>query len=312
LSAQTSVGGTLGYAGDYTVLGAGHGMVTALPAVGHVVHQGEVLYELDGAPVVLLRGSTPAYRSLARGAEASSVRGRDVRQLNADLVALGYADHLGLDPTSDRFLWATKAAVKRLQKHLGVAQTGELALGQLVFLPTAARVTKLTAQLGGPAAGPVLSATSTTRVVTVKLEAARQSQVKVGDRVTITLPDTSTTRGVVSRVGTVATSADAAAGSGSPTIEVNVTPGRVGTSGRLDQAPVQVAITTGTVRDALVVPVTALLALVGGGYAVEVVDSDATHRLLPVSLGLTDDGQGLVQVTGSGLSAGQRVMVPAT
>jgi hypothetical protein len=312
LSAQTSVGGTLGYAGDYTILGTGHGMVTALPAVGRVVHQGEVLYEVDGAPVVLLRGSTPAYRSLARGAEASSVRGRDVRQLNADLVALGYADQLGLDPTSDKFLWATKTAVKRLQKHLGLAQTGALALGQVVFLPTAARVTKLSAPLGGPAAGPVLSATSTTRVVSVRLDAARQSQTKVGDRVTITLPDTSTTPGVVSRVGTVATSAGTAAGSGSPTIEVTITPTRSGATGRLDQTPVQVAITTGTVRDALVVPVTALLALVGGGYAVDVVDSGATPRLVPVSLGLTDDTQGLVQVTGSGLSAGQRVTVPAT
>jgi hypothetical protein len=58
--------------------------------------------------------------------------------------------------------------------------------------------------------------------------------------------------------------------------------------------------------------VTALLALAGGGYAVEVVDRGGVHRLVPVSLGLFDDAQGLVQVTGKTLRPGQRVVVPAT
>jgi hypothetical protein len=65
------------------------------------------------------------------------------------------------------------------------------------------------------------------------------------------------------------------------------------------------------VTNALVVPVDALLAQSGGGYAVEVVDSDGIHRLEDVSLGLFDDVDGLVQVTGSGLVAGQRIVVPA-
>ncbi|MGH9183303.1 MAG: hypothetical protein ACRDZ9_05740 [Acidimicrobiales bacterium] len=60
------------------------------------------------------------------------------------------------------------------------------------------------------------------------------------------------------------------------------------------------------------VPVTALLALAGGGYAVEVADPDGTRHLVPVDLGLFDDAEGLVQVTGSGLEAGQRVVVPST
>ena len=36
------------------------------------------------------------------------------------------------------------------------------------------------------------------------------------------------------------------------------------------------------------------------------------HHLVPVQLGLFDDDAGLVQVTGSGLAAGQRVVVPAS
>ena len=54
----------------------------------------------------------------------------------------------------------------------------------------------------------------------------------------------------------------------------------------------------------------ALLALSGGGYAVEVVGGDGTHHLVRVTPGLFDDGVGLVQVSGPGLAAGQRVVVP--
>jgi hypothetical protein len=132
--------------------------------------------------------------------------------------------------------------------------------------------------------------------------------------VTITLPDNSTTPGIVSKVGTVAVapSNDNQGGSSTPTVEVDVTPTHPAATGRLDQAPVQVSIVTASVRDALVVPVTALLALSGGGYAVEAVDATGAHRLIPVSLGLFDDAEGLVQVSGKDLRPGQRVVVPAS
>jgi hypothetical protein len=83
-------------------------------------------------------------------------------------------------------------------------------------------------------------------------------------------------------------------------------------TGSWDQAPVDVTITTAAVHDALVVPVDALLALAGGGYAIEVSGADGPHHLVAVTLGLFDDADGLVQVTGSGLAAGQHVVVPAT
>jgi multidrug efflux pump subunit AcrA (membrane-fusion protein) len=162
---------------------------------------------------------------------------------------------------------------------------------------------------------PVLQATSTTKLVIVQLDAALQAGVKVGDKATITLPDNSTTPGTVSNVGTVATSTGSGAGSGSgetATVEVHIALDDPGATGSLDQAPVQVAITTARVDNALIVPVTALLALAGGGYAVETVDAQGVHHLVPVTLGLFDDGDGLVQVNGAGLSAGQHVVVPAT
>jgi putative peptidoglycan binding protein len=311
LAARTSLSGTLGYAGEYTVGGQGHGTLTWLPAVGQVIRQGQVLYRLDGQPVILLYGSVPAYRTLAEGAEASDVTGADVAQLNRALVALGYVSSDDLDPTSDEFGWATKAAIKTLQDHLGVKQTGALELGQVVFLPTAARVTSVAATLGGPAGGAVLKASSTRRQVVVNLDANLQSQVAVGDTVTITLPNGHSTPGRVRSVGKVAT-APASGSTSAPTVEVDITPTVPAATGTLDQAPVQVQVITATARNALVVPVNALLALAGGGYAVEVVAPDGVHRLVAVQLGLFDDTAGLVQVTGTGLAAGQRVVVPAS
>ena len=202
-----------------------------------------------------------------------------------------------------------------LQAAHGMAQTGELPLGSVVFKPGPVRVTSVTPTVGQPVqAGVVLAITSTRRQVTIALDAAQQAAIKVGDRVTITLPSNETTPGRVSFVGSVATtpSGSDANQDSTPTIEVDVTPTHPGQTGRLDQAPVQISIVTDSVQNVLVVPVDALLALAGGGYAVEFVDASGAHRLLGVTLGLFDDAEGLVEVQGDGLHAGQRVVVPGS
>jgi hypothetical protein len=321
LSARTQVDATLGYAGSYDIVNQAHGTITSLPAVGKVIQQGQALYYVDGSPVALLYGSTPAYRALAEGASASDVQGSDVQQLNAALVALGFATTAQLDPSSNEFGSATKAAVEKLQASLGESteqQNGELPLGSVVFLPSAARVTTVPAQVtvgGGAQPGAtILQATSTNRLVTIALDAAQQSNVKAGDPVTITLPDQRTTPGVVYSVGTVATkpSSDNPNDSSPPTITVDVVPTQPSATGNLDQAPVEVSITTATVKDALVVPVTSLLSLASGGFGVEAIGVDGVHHIVPVDVGLFDDGDGLVQVTGDGVTAGQRVVVPSS
>lgn len=307
LSSQTQVPALLGYAGSYRVVNEAQGTVTSLPAVGQVVSQGQVLYEVNGAPVVLLYGQTPAYRTLAEG-----LTGVDVAELNADLVALGDATKAELPSGTADFTYWTEAGVEKLQAGLGETRTGILAMGQALFVPTAVRVTSVTANPGAPAqAGqPVLSATSTARQVSIALDAAQQSEVKVGDEVTITLPNNRTTRGVISFVGTVATAPAPGSSTSSPTVTVLVRPGDPAATGTWDQAPVNVTITTASVTNVLVVPVDALLADAGGAYAVEEVNARGMHHLVKVTLGLFDDAEGLVQVSGSGLAAGQRVVVP--
>ena len=200
----------------------------------------------------------------------------------------------------------------------GSPATRKLPLGSVVFEPGPVRVTSVTPTAGQAVApGPVLGITSTARQVKIALDAAQQASVKVGDAVTITLPDNQTTPGRITYVSSVATSPSSSGSGrggeeeGAPTIEVDVTPADPAATGHLDQAPVNVSITTESVQDALAVPIDALLALAGGGYALEVAEG-GVHRLEAVSLGLFDDADGLVQVSGQGVSADQRVVVPQT
>jgi len=321
LSAQTTLSATLGYAGSYTVSvpssgstgpgssgspgspGSGPGTFTWLPTAGRVIRQGQVLYRTDnGVPAYLLYGRVPAWRELTEG-----MRGADVAQLNHDLVALGYSGSGYIAAEGWRYFSGdTGHGLEQLQAKLGLEQTGTLPLGQAVFEPAALRVATVRASLGAAASGPVFSATSARHVVSIGLDAADQSEVTKGDPVSITLPDGSATPGVISSVGKVAT------GHGSSAkISVLVRLDHPGAAGHLDQAPVTVNITTSQVKDVLAVPVAALVAR-PGGYAVEVAGPGGGHRLVPVRPGLSDPAAGMVQVTGPGLSAGQRVVVPAS
>ncbi len=274
---------------------------TMLPAVGRVVRRGETLYAIGGQPVVLLYGGTPAWRAFASGMSP----GRDVAELNRNLGLSG-----------DAFTASTEAAVRSFQAAHGMDVTGTFLLGSVVFEPGAVRVTSVTPTSGAAVQpGPVLTITSTRRVVTIALDASSQTSVAVGDPVVITLPDNSTTAGHVTFVGTVATtpsSDQGGGGSSSPTIEVDVRPDHPAATGRLDQAPVDVSITTATVKNALVVPVNALVALAGGGYALEVAGATGTKTLEAVDVGLFDDAEGVVQVSGASVHVGQRVVVPSS
>jgi len=293
------------------VRGQGGGTLTWLPAAGRVIGQGQVLYRVDnGVPVVLLYGPVPAWRALDEG-----LAGADVSQLNHDLVALGYASGPDISVLGwDYFSWETQDGVQRMESALGLSSPpGSLPLGSVVFEPGALRVSDVLGSLGDPGAGPVLGATSDRHLVTIPLSTAQESEVAVGNSVTVTLPDGASTAGKVSSVGTVAS------GTGSnATIPVTVTLAHPSAAGTLDQAPVTVYITTArTPGPVLVVPVGALLAQVkgegeaGGGYSVEVAGAGNTRRLVPVRVGIFNDNSGLVQVSGA-LTPGQHVVVPAT
>ena len=169
--------GTIGYAASFTVYSATAGTVTWLPATGAVIRPGRRLFAVDGQDTVLMRGATPAWRAFGPG----MTDGADVAELQRNLVALGYDPYHAITP-GDHYDWATQAAVERWQAAHGWWQDGQVPLGQLAFLPGPVRVA---GQAAGPgatvAAGtPLLTATSTTAVVTVALPADERSAVTAG------------------------------------------------------------------------------------------------------------------------------------
>lgn len=301
LARTQTFSGILGYADVRSVAAGGQGTITALAPEGAVRRRGEVLYRIDQRPVVLLYGELPAWRPLENGVE-----GRDVLQLERNLKALGY------DPgTVDReFDSETQEAVESWQEDLGVDETGGVQPGNIVFEPTRVRIASHVAEVGEPTqpGAEVLQISETRHVVTVELDVADQSLVAEGDEVTIELPDETQVYGTVADIGTVAEAqTDEQTGEEtSSTVEMTITL-RGGRSTNLDQAPVDVSVVTDAKEGVLAVPVTALVALLGGGYAVEVPEG-ATTRLVEVEPGMYADGY--VEIAASDLAEGDTVVVP--
>jgi Putative peptidoglycan binding domain len=313
LSDTVSQYGTLTYrarsdGSPYSVINQARGTYTKLPDAGDVIDCGDVFYRVDDTPVLLLCGSTPAYRSLSEGDA-----GRDVRELNANLLHLGYASRAGLDPSSHYFGSETTSALEKLQSTLGETQTGTLDLGDAVFLPRSVRIAKVTGELGGSArpGARVLYATSAVIEVQLNLDPSQQVEVKAGDRVRITLPGNESATGKVDRLGSVAQiPAGQGDDGGGATIPAFIRLDDARKARGLDGAPVQVEITTQGVADVLSVPVTALVGKAGGGFAVEVVRAGGRRGLVAVKPGLFDTSGGRVEVEGD-LREGDHVVVPS-
>jgi peptidoglycan hydrolase-like protein with peptidoglycan-binding domain len=309
-----SVSGTLGY-GQPVPLDAGEaGIVTWIAPVGSTVRRGQALFQVDERAVVHLYGSLPLYRTLRPG-----VTGRDARQLERNLATLGYRGFT-VDGT---YSAATAAAVRAWQANLGLAQTGTVELGQVLFTPGPIRIAGHSARVGdaigreGERGGGVLSYTGTRRLVNVELEVADLPLAVRGRTVTVRAPGRGVVKGRIAQVGTVITRQAAPAGEGTGSdgagsatagaaVEVTVAIPDQKALGAIEAAPVDVDFVSGKRENVLAVPVTALLALPQGGYGVEVV-SGARARVVPVKTGMFAGGQ--VEVSGKAIAEGVPVGV---
>ena len=144
---------------------------------------------------------------------------------------------------------------------------------------------------------------SAEKLVTMNLPASDQGIVEAGDSVTVELPDGSGVGAVVIDVASIATVAN-----NNTVFEVTIALDNPAAAAGLDEAPVDVLIVTDSAPGVMAVPVTALLVLAEGGYAVEVDDGAGGTDYVGVEPGFFADG--LVEVTASGLSIGDRVVVP--
>jgi peptidoglycan hydrolase-like protein with peptidoglycan-binding domain len=301
---RDNVDGTLGYADESTLVAGAAGTLTGLRDPGDIVTRGHSLYAVDDAPAAfLLYGSLPAWRDFAPGMDD----GEDVRQLERNLRALGHDPEGDMD-VDDHWDWATTAAVERFQKARGLDEDGTLSKGEVVFRPGATRVGQTKATVGQQLApgAQLAELSSTERNVTVDLDARRQTIAHAGESVTVELPSGRTARGRITDVGKVATKPSGNdQQDADPTIEITIDLlGRDGRGTGLDQAPVDVGFAVDRRKGVLAVPVKALLARQGGGYAVEVIDG-STHRVVGVEPGLY--AEDWVEVAGD-LREGMRVV----
>jgi peptidoglycan hydrolase-like protein with peptidoglycan-binding domain len=297
LSTTTLTAGTLGYAPTQPLVNRLAGTYTWLPAAGAPIAPGQVLYQVDNQPVVLMTGQLPAWRSFRLG----MTPGPDVSQLQTGLIAEGYAAGLLTAPTG-HFDQVTADAVVRWQAAHGYPATGQVDLGQVVFLPSAVRVGALTAAVGEPAGtgDQPYQVSTNQRIVTVPVNPDLPT-VRIGEPVSIVLPTNATTP------GQVVAETPLAGGAGGATEQLIVQPDQPTATGSGTNVPVQVSLTIQSVHGVLAVPVTALLALRAGQYGVEIITASGTHRVVPVTAGIFAGGR--VEISGPGVRSGEHVVV---
>ena len=330
LTVTDDFSGTLGFAGDYDVIGGLSGMLTWTVPTGTVVTAGKRLYETNGHDrTSLMYGSRPAWRTMGSGVS----NGADILQLEENLKALGFT-RKG-DKIDTRWDADTTAAVKRWQRKAGLPVDGTIDLGEVVFLPEAIRVTQISAALGTMVGqgGPVLSGTSNRRVISLDLDAADRDLFEVGKAVEVELPDGSTVAGKIATISRIADSSTDQQGNSTTSLPVTINLDDPTAAGDLDQASVKITVVRSSRENVLTVPVSALLALREGGYAVEVVDGASNTSAAPsggaasaapsasgaagagrthlvrVEPGLYDHGN--VEITATGLQPGDLVVVPS-
>ena len=297
LTSELVLNGNLSYGAELDLPGGG-GTITWLPKAGDEIAVGQRVFEVNGRPVIAVRGDRPFWRALSEG----MTDGADVQQLEQALADLGF----GADVTVDtEFTWYTAEAVKDWQEALGLERTGVVELGDVVAITHGSiRISAVNAALGDQAGPASLSYTSTALRVVAKLTDAQAREILPATPVNVTLPDGTELPATIVSIDPGG-QPDGEEGETTPataTVEFEDATAAAG----LGLRAVKVALAAESVDDALVIPVTALLATLDGGYAVDVLRDGKTVRV-PVELGLIADTR--VQVVGGDLAEGDVVVV---
>jgi hypothetical protein len=290
-------------------------IVTRMPVkVGDRVRPYRVITEIDGRPVLLLRGRLPAYRDLHEGDS-----GPDVAQLQANLKHLGYADFdpagvfgpstsLALDLLYAHFGYRAPPFHPRPRKHQSGIPDVFLPESEVTYIPgSSAIVVAVGARVGTVVASgtPVLSLATGNPYVTGKLTAHQASLARTGlpARIASAIPPLSAA-GIVTRIGSLPSSA----ATGFP---VQVRP-RQRLPQRLIGARVRLTLFASvTAGPVLNVPLSAIFGKAHGHPAYVVTISPGGHRRrVAVFLGPKADGLVAVQSVRAGqLHPGDRVVI---
>lgn len=293
-----TLSGRLRFTDQRTILAGLPGTVTWLPDEAERLERGSMLAEVDGAGIYVLIGERPAWRPFDEDMDD----GDDVRQLQENLIALGYLD----EEVDGEYGDSTADAVEAWREDLGLPEGRALALGRVVFLPRPVRTGAGLVDLGAPVAAgaPLMEVSSFDQEVVIDLDPEDLDLISPGDRVTVVLPGDREVDGRISEVSRVVRPSGPEPDA-PDVVEVTVVLGSTGID--LEEAPVDVEVESDRAAGVLAVPVRALIALSDGGYALEV-QRDGGTVLIGVETG--DFAGGLVEVTGD-IDEGDVVVVPA-
>lgn len=284
--------GNLEFVDSFTVVGSTPGTLSEIRASNTALNPGDVLYVRDDQPIVFFAGSVPAWRTMSVDDE-----GLDVRQLEQNLVNLGYADtsDLTVDAT---FTTATQSAVERWQEDLGVSETGIVARDAVVFGSEKARVGSVFASVGSSTDGTrMMTIAATERKIVFDLTADQRLRLDVGDEVSARLPDRSRVPATVAEFTPTGDGAwEAEAVVDGPTADLPIG----------DVVPVTVSWNDVVAVQAKTVPASAVLRLDSGQYVVEVVNGEII-RSVPVEVG--ERFGTFVEISGE-INEGERVIAP--
>jgi peptidoglycan hydrolase-like protein with peptidoglycan-binding domain len=293
LSQSEEFAGSLGYGEQFSLPGQALGTVTWVPSKGTAIHPGETLYKIDDRPTYWAQGPIPTYRPLASGS-----KGNDVEQLQRYLQAEGY---LSEDFEVDgKYGTDTRNAVKEWQDDHDLEKTGWIDSSQLLFLPYDALRIATVPRIGEAAQGGVLNVSLPKLFVSVDVSARKKSVFEGRPTVDVELADGSHYTATVESIA--AQQAQDAFGEQRYRVRLEL-------DAPIDQEPgeVTVAVIDLLAENVLAVPVRSLVALVEGGYAVEVIRSDGSTEYRAVEIGEFADGW--VEITGD-ISEGDEVVVP--
>ncbi|MGI9606108.1 MAG: hypothetical protein ACR2P0_08220 [Acidimicrobiales bacterium] len=130
-----------------TIASSAPGTITRVGAEGTAIAAGDVVAEVDGAPVVALYGTVPMFRPLSEATDD----GADIEQLERNLVALGY-DPDGTVTVDQHFTFNTGLMVERWEEDLNIDADYTVELGRIAFISGPAEI--VSTGVVGAQAGP--------------------------------------------------------------------------------------------------------------------------------------------------------------
>lgn len=147
---------------------------------GDVVQSGEVLLEVNGRPVIALKGGFPYYRGLESG-----MSGPDISQLQKSLSRLGFTV-----TATGIFDAPTGVALGALYKKLGYASPEGIPLSEMVVIPSAsAQVVSIPSVGAVVASDTVLSLSSGALIARAEIAASLAEALEKGMKCQLTAAD---------------------------------------------------------------------------------------------------------------------------